>query len=94
MILDLAQEFWNKWTSPQKAAEIYARTVSNFADNSIATTRLANNAIAANMEAMNTIIERKKDDAKEFCRLSVNATKTYEQTSRETANSSIQRYGW
>ena len=56
MILDLAQEFWNKWTSPQKAAEIYARTVSNLADNTIVTTRIGNNAMFANMEASKTIV--------------------------------------
>jgi hypothetical protein len=48
------QEFWNKWTSPQKAAEIYAKTVSNFADNAIVTTRIANNVMFANMEALKT----------------------------------------
>ena len=65
--------FWNKWMSPRSAAEIYARTVSSFADNSIATTRIANNTIVANMEAINSFIERKKDDAKEFSRLAINA---------------------
>jgi hypothetical protein len=78
--------------SPRSAAEIYARTVSSFADNSIATTRIANNAIVANMEAMNTFIARKKDDVKEFSRLAINVAKTFEQTSRDTASS--QQYGW
>src|SRR5215469_5223199 len=82
--------FWNKWISPRSAAEIYARTVSSFADNSIATTRMANNAIVANMEAMNTFIERKKDDVKEFSRLSINAARTFEQTSRDT----FRQQGW
>jgi len=84
--------FWNRWVSPQRAAEIYGRTVSNFADNSIATTRIANNAIVANMEAINSFIERKKDDVKEFSRLAINAAKTFEQTSRDTA--STHQRGW
>ena len=84
--------FWNRWVSPQRAAEIYGRTVSNFADNSIATTRIANNAIVANMEAINSFIERKKDDVKEFSRLAINAAKTFEQTSRDTA--SRHQHGW
>jgi hypothetical protein len=63
---------WNNWASPQKAAEIYARTVSNFADNSIVTTRIANNAMFANMEALKTIIEHRRDDVKEFSRMAVN----------------------
>ena len=84
--------FWNRWVSPQRTAEIYGITVSNFADNSIATTRIANNAIVANMEAINSFIERKKDDVKEFSRLAINAAKTFEQTSRDTA--STHQHGW
>ena len=84
--------FWNKWMSPRSAAGIYARTVSSFADNSIATTRIANNAIVANTEAINSFIKRKKDDVKEFSRLAINAAKSLEQTSRDTA--STQQHGW
>ena len=79
------EEFWNKWGSPRKATEIYERTVNNFADNSIATTRIANNIMFANMEVLKTIIEHRKDDVKEFSRIAVNAEKTFEQTSRDTA---------
>ncbi len=78
------EEFWNKWASPRRVAEIYATTVSNFADNSIVTTRIANNVMFANMEALKTIIERRKDDVKEFSRMAVNAAKAFEQTSRDT----------
>jgi hypothetical protein len=71
------QEFWNKWASPQKAAEIYARTVSIFAENTIVTTRIANNVMFANMEALRTIIEHRKDDVKELSRMAVNTAKTF-----------------
>jgi hypothetical protein len=80
------QEFWNKWASPQKAAEIYARTVSNFADNAIATTRIANNVMFANMEALKTIIRHRKDGVKELSRMAVNTAKTFEQASRNASN--------
>src|SRR5215467_10235592 len=86
------QEFWNKWTSPQKAAEIYAKTVSNFADNAIVTTRIANNVMFANIEALKTIIEHRKEDVKELSRMAVNTAKTFEQTSRNAANPSTQQY--
>jgi hypothetical protein len=84
--------FWNKWASPQKAAEIYARTVSNIADNAIVTTRIANNAMFANMEALKIIIEHRKDDVRELSRMAVNTAKTFEQTSRNAANLSTQPY--
>jgi hypothetical protein len=86
------KEFWNTWASPQKPAEIYARIVSNFADNAIVTTRIANNIMFANMEALKTIIEHRKDDVKQFSRMAVNAAKTFEQTSRDAANPSTQQY--
>jgi hypothetical protein len=73
--------FWNNWASPRRAAEIYARTVSTFADNVIATTRISNNAMFANM----AFIQREKDDIKEFSRMGVNAATTFAQTSRDVA---------
>ncbi|MGB8933805.1 MAG: hypothetical protein WCC17_01705 [Candidatus Nitrosopolaris sp.] len=39
--------FWNNWASRRRVAEIYARTVSNCADNVIATSRIANNTLFA-----------------------------------------------
>jgi hypothetical protein len=84
--------FWNRWVSPGRVAEIYARTVSNFADNAIVTTRIANNAIFANIEAFKTCIEHRRDDVKEFSRIAVNTAKTFEQTSRNIANLSTQQY--
>ena len=38
------------WVSPKGLAETYGTVVSSFADNVITATRLANNAVAANME--------------------------------------------
>lgn len=73
--------------------EIYARTVSNCADNAIATTRIANNAIFANMGAFRTFIDREKNDVKELSRIAANTTKTLEQTTRDTAHVSAPKYG-
>jgi len=40
----------------------------------------------ANMEALKTIIEHRKDDVKELSRIAVNTAKIFEQTSRNAAN--------
>jgi hypothetical protein len=77
--------FWNNWMSPRRITEIYAKTVSSFADNTMAVTRLANNSIFANMEAFKRSIHNTKDNVKEFSRIGVNAAKTFEQTSRDTS---------
>jgi hypothetical protein len=75
--------FWNNWVSPRRVAELYTRTVSNFADNMMATTRIANNTIFANIDACKTFVQREKDEVKEFSRIAVNAARTFENTSRE-----------
>ena len=68
-IENMYEAFWNKWASPQRAAEIYARTVSNFADNMMATSRIVNNTLFANIGAYKTLAQREKDDVKEFSRI-------------------------
>ena len=77
---------WNNWASPGRVAEIYARTVSNFADNALAATRVGNNAIVANIETFSSIIQREKEDVKAFSRIGANTAKTYAQTSRDVAS--------
>jgi hypothetical protein len=65
--------------------EHYARLVSAFADNTIAVTKLVNNAVFANLEAFKTSVQTARDNVKEFSRIGVNSARTLEQTSRDTA---------
>jgi hypothetical protein len=76
--------FWNYWTSPRRVADVYARTVSSIADNTIAATRLVNNSVFSNLHAFKTCIQNTRDNLKEVSRIGVNAAKTFEQTSRDT----------
>jgi hypothetical protein len=78
-------KLWNNWASPRRAAEIYARTVSNIADNVTATTRIMNNTMFASMDAFKTFLQREKDDVKEFSRIGVNAARTFENASKDMA---------
>ena len=75
--------FWNNWASPRRVAEIYARIVSNCADNVMATTRIANNTIFANIDAYKAFVQREKDGVKEFLRIAANTAGTFAGTSRE-----------
>ena len=77
--------FWNNGFSPRRAAELYAKTVGNVADNIITTTRLSNNAMFASFDAYKTVIQRERDDLKELSRLAINNARTFEHTSREVA---------
>ena len=78
--------FVSSWLSPRHLADTYARAVSSFVDNTIAATRVANNAVFANMEAFKTSIQNARDNAKEFSRIGVNSARTFEQTSRDTTS--------
>jgi hypothetical protein len=77
--------FWNYWTSPRLTTDIYARTVSSIADNTIAATKLVNNTVFTNLDAFKTCVQNTRDNVKEVSRISVNAAKTFEQTSRDAA---------
>ena len=77
--------FSSSWiVSPRHLADDYARVVRSFADNTIAVTRLLNNAVFANMEAFKTYVQHARDNTKEFSRIGVNAARTLEQASRDT----------
>jgi len=81
--------FWNYWTSPRLTTDVYARTVSSIADNTIATARIVNNTVFSNLDAFKTCVQNTRDNLKEFSRIGVNAAKTYEQTSRDTTARSV-----
>ncbi|MFL6341948.1 MAG: hypothetical protein ACJ72U_10440 [Nitrososphaeraceae archaeon] len=76
--------FWNYWMSPRMLTDIYARTVSSIADNTIAAIRLVNNNVFSNLDAFKTSIQNTRDNLKEFSRIGVYAARTYEHTSRRT----------
>jgi len=79
----------SNWTSPRHVTEHYARLVSAFADNTIAVTRLVNNAVFANLETFKTSVQTARDNVKEFSRIGVNSAKTLEQVSRETTTAAV-----
>jgi hypothetical protein len=80
----------SNWTSPRNVTEHYARLVSAFADNTIAVTKLVNNAVFANLEAFKTSVQTARDNVKEFARIGVNSTRTLEQASRDTTKTFCQ----
>jgi hypothetical protein len=76
---------WNTVFSPGRVSEIYAYIVSSYADNLITATKLANNAMFANMETFRTSLQQVKDNLRDLSKIGVNAAKTFEHTSAETA---------
>jgi hypothetical protein len=70
------------WISPRKMTEIYARMARSFSDNAIATCKVANNVMFANMEAAKASMQYTRENMKEINRVSVNAVRSFEETSR------------
>jgi hypothetical protein len=66
-------------------SEQHARLVSAFADNTIAVTKLVNSAMFANLDAFKRSVQNARDNVKEFSRIGVNSSKTFEEVSRDTA---------
>ena len=81
---NVQNSYWSYWTSPKRATENYARAVSNVTDSTIASTRLANNVLYANMEAWKTSIQHARDNAKEFSRLNANFARTFENIAKDS----------
>ena len=79
----------SNWTSPRNVTEDHARLVSAFVDNTIAVTKLVNNAIFANLEAFKTSVQTARDNVKEFSRIGINSTKTSEQASTHTTTTTF-----
>jgi hypothetical protein len=76
-------QLWSNWMiSPRQVAEDYSKAVSNLADNTISATRLANNAISANLQAFNTSVQTTKESVKELSKMSSNTIKTFQQVSK------------
>jgi methyl-accepting chemotaxis protein len=63
-------------------AEDYSNAVSTLADNAVSATRLANNAISANLQGFNTSVQTAKENAKELSKMSSNTIKTFQQISK------------
>jgi hypothetical protein len=76
---------YRQWFSPNIPAEMYARTVSNIADNIAASTRIANNVIFGNIDAFGNAFERAQQNARELSKINVNTAKVFQDTARETA---------
>ena len=76
--------YWSYWTSPRRVTENYARTVINIADSTIATNRLVNNTVFANMEVFKSAVRDTSNNIKEFSRINANAAKSLENVARDS----------
>jgi len=81
---NVQNSYWSYWSSPNRATENYARTVSNITDSTIASTRVANNLLFASMETWKASLQHARDNAKEFSRLNTNFARTFENVAKDS----------
>ena len=76
---------YNYWLSPRVPTELWARSVSNIAENVSATTRINNDILFGNIDAFGNAFERVQRQTAELSRINVNNAKTIANTAKETA---------
>ena len=79
------QRMYNSWLSPRVPTELWARSVSNIAENISAATRINNDILFGNIDAMGRAFERAKQHTEELSRINVNNAKTIANSATETA---------
>jgi hypothetical protein len=77
--------FWSDWMSTltKRMTETYANTISSYVDTLYAATRLTNNIVSANTEALSASMQH----SKEFSKISLSNVKTLGQTASEYTKS-------
>jgi hypothetical protein len=80
-----ANRVFSYWFSPRVSAEIYARSVSNIAENISASARIGNDILFGNIEALGDDFERAQRHTKEFTRINAYTAKAIENTAREVS---------
>ena len=80
-----ANRMFNYWYSPRVPTEIWARAVSNVAENVSAATRINNDILFGNIDSFGNAFERVQRQTEELSRINVNNAKTIANTAKETA---------
>jgi hypothetical protein len=80
-----ATRMYNYWFSPRVPTELWARAVSNIAENISVSTRIGNDVFFGNIDAMGRAFERAKQHTEELSRINVNNAKTIANTASEFA---------
>jgi hypothetical protein len=78
-----ANRMFNYWYSPRVPTEIWARGVSNVAENISAATRINNDILFGNINAFGNAFERAQRHTEELSRINVNNAKTIGETAAE-----------
>jgi hypothetical protein len=82
---EIVQRLYSYWLSPRVPAELWARSVSNIAENVSAATRISNDILFRNIDVFGNAFERIQRQTEELSRINVDNAKTIANTAKETA---------
>jgi vacuolar-type H+-ATPase subunit I/STV1 len=80
---DNVQRMYSYWLSPRVPTELWARSVSNIAENVSAATRINNDILFGNIDAFGNAFERVQRQTEELSRINVDNAKTIANTAAE-----------
>ena len=72
-------------------AEMYAQTLSNFADNAISADRTWIKTMLANMDSSKAFLRRAREASKDVSRVNINTAQAFERTSSEISQGTSER---
>lgn len=79
-------QLWNNQDLFRKYPEIYSKIANNYAENTVAITRVMNNIAFSNVEIVKTVINNTKEQSKQFAEIGKRNARVYESFERDNKN--------
>ena len=85
-IENVNNQLWNNQDIFRRIPEIYSKMANNYAENSVALSRLFNNISFSNVDIVKTVINNTKEQSKQFAEIGKRNARVYESIERENRN--------
>jgi hypothetical protein len=86
-IENVNNQLWNNQDIFRRIPEIYSKMANNYAENSVALSRLINNIAFSNVDIVKSVINNTKEQSKQFAEIGKRNARVYESVERENRNS-------
>jgi hypothetical protein len=80
-------QLWNNQDIFRRYPEVYSKIANNYAENTVAITRIMNNIAFSNVEIVKTVINNTKEQTKQFAEIGKRNARVYESFERDNRNS-------
>ena len=86
-IENVNNQLWNNQDIFRRIPEIYSKMANNYAENSVALSRLFNNIAFSNVDIVKSVINNAKEQSKQFAEIGKRNARVYESVERDNRNS-------